>query len=178
MYSSRHHIGPVLVAAWAMALMPALTGCAQDKDGLERAMHPADDFGPSLARMGFPDPMLPPAFTAPEPPPDPDPDRDIAADPDAAESVPARLAAAPNPFNPLTELSFTLPAGGARVILAVHGVDGREVCRLVDAHLPAGDHHHAWRGRDDAGRPLPSGVYFVLLHAGEQVVVRKVVVVK
>ncbi|MCB1183154.1 hypothetical protein KDM41_06960 [bacterium] len=159
-----------------------LAGCANEHDGLEQAFHPADDFGPSLARMGYDDPQLPELAPGPPPGAESDATSDAAAgDGDAiaaAMPVPARLAAAPNPFNPVTELRFALPKGGARVILAVHGVDGREVARLLDAHLPEGEHRRVWRGQDGRGRKVPSGVYFVLLHAGEEVVVRKVVVVK
>jgi flagellar hook assembly protein FlgD len=33
------------------------------------------------------------------------------------------------------------------------------VASLVDEVLAAGRHEIAWNGRDQAGRPLPSGVY-------------------
>jgi flagellar basal-body rod modification protein FlgD len=38
---------------------------------------------------------------------------------------------------------------------------GRAVRRLETAHLPAGSHALAWDGRDDRGRALPAGSYYV-----------------
>jgi hypothetical protein len=59
----------------------------------------------------------------------------------------------PNPFNPATVISFSLPRAG-RVSLAVHDLRGRLVSRLVDSDLAAGDHEVTFRGDD-----LASGIY-------------------
>lgn len=72
------------------------------------------------------------------------------------------LPAYPNPFNPQTTLRFEIPAAG-RVQLEVFDARGRRVARLQDAALPAGSHETTWDGRDDAGQPAPSGVYFARL---------------
>lgn len=73
----------------------------------------------------------------------------------------------PNPFNPLTRVSFDLPAS-VRVDLAVYDLAGRVVRTLVDGRiLPAGRHELTWTGSDDAGRRLATGVYFLRLTAGE-----------
>jgi len=71
---------------------------------------------------------------------------------------------APNPFNPRTELRFTLAAPGA-TRLTLHDAAGRLLATLVNGDLPAGDHAFAWDGRDGAGHPLASGVYFARLQA-------------
>lgn len=71
----------------------------------------------------------------------------------------------PNPFNPRTTLRFTLSAAGpAR--LSIHDVQGRHLRLLMDGDLPAGEHALNWDGLDDAGKALPSGVYFSRLEAG------------
>ena len=44
--------------------------------------------------------------------------------------------------------------------LAIYDVMGRRVKTLVDAHQELGMHHVAWDGRDSAGFPVASGVYF------------------
>ncbi len=75
------------------------------------------------------------------------------------------LRAAPNPFNPQTEIRFAVPRGG-QVRLAVYDVRGRQVRTLVSEVLPAGEHAVTWDGRDGAGRVQPSGVYLALLEAG------------
>ena len=79
--------------------------------------------------------------------------------PDAAAAAGLLEAARPNPFNPRTDVAFTLPDDGA-VVLAVYDLRGRRVRVLADARLEAGRHVRAWDGRDDAGRALPSGIYF------------------
>jgi hypothetical protein len=63
----------------------------------------------------------------------------------------------PNPFNPATLLRFRLGRGG-RVELTVHDLLGREVARLVDGVLPAGEH----QVRFDASG-FASGIYLAFL---------------
>jgi hypothetical protein len=70
----------------------------------------------------------------------------------------------PNPFNPATELSFTLDRAGAAE-LAVFDLAGRKVRTLQSGNLGAGPHTATWRGRDDAGRAVPAGAYFARLRA-------------
>jgi hypothetical protein len=85
---------------------------------------------------------------------------------DAAAPAVFRLhGAAPNPFNPATEIAFDLPAAQP-VKLVVYSLAGRRVATLVDANLPAGRHLAAWRGQDDAGRGVAAGTYVYLLEAG------------
>jgi hypothetical protein len=70
------------------------------------------------------------------------------------------IGAAPNPFNPQTEISFSLERE-ATIHVRLFDVRGRLVCTAFDGALAAGDHTVAWDGQDDAGRPLPSGTYMV-----------------
>jgi len=67
---------------------------------------------------------------------------------------------APNPFNPRTAVSFALAAPG-RVRAEIYDIAGRRVSILADGVMGAGDHVLTWQGRDDGGRDVPSGVYFV-----------------
>ena len=78
-----------------------------------------------------------------------------AADP--APALRAALAAHPNPFNPRTVLSYSLPRAGFAE-LRVFDARGREVARPLAQARPAGDGAAAW----DASR-LGSGVYLVQL---------------
>lgn len=69
----------------------------------------------------------------------------------------------PNPFNPRTTLSFTLPDEGA-VDLAVFDAAGSRVATLLSGEiLPAGSNEVIWNGRDRWGRAAPAGVYFIRL---------------
>ncbi|HOX25724.1 MAG TPA: C1 family peptidase [Candidatus Krumholzibacteria bacterium] len=83
----------------------------------------------------------------------------------------------PNPFNPSTNVAFTLGAA-ARVRLRIHDLQGRALRTLVDAALDAGRHQEVWDGRDDAGRSLPAGVYVCRLDDGWQSRSQRVVLIK
>ena len=83
----------------------------------------------------------------------------------------------PNPFNPSTEIEFKLPEE-AEVELAVYDISGRRVATIFRGLETAGVKRYAWDGRDDAGRPVPSGVYLYFLRAGKQVLSRKMVLVR
>jgi hypothetical protein len=77
----------------------------------------------------------------------------------------ASLRVVPNPFNPQTEIRFTLPKGG-RATVSVYDIRGRLVRRLHEGELAAGEHTATWDGRDRRGRQQPSGVYVAGLEAG------------
>jgi hypothetical protein len=78
----------------------------------------------------------------------------------------------PNPFNPVTRISYTLP-GTQHVRLAVYDVAGRLVQELVNEVKGAGEHVVEW----NAGR-LPSGVYFYRFQAGGETFVRRATLLK
>jgi hypothetical protein len=75
----------------------------------------------------------------------------------------------PNPFNPSTRIAFSLESSQA-LSLEIVDAAGRCIAVLYSGHLPAGSHELSWNGRDAAGRPQASGVYFAVLHgeAGSQ----------
>jgi hypothetical protein len=84
----------------------------------------------------------------------------------------------PNPFNPSTTISFTLPAECA-VRLDVYDVSGRLVARLIDgARQSAGSHEVEWNGRDASGRAAASGIYVCRLTAGRETISRKMVLLR
>ena len=73
----------------------------------------------------------------------------------------------PNPFNPRTEIAFSLGAE-TRIELAVFDLQGRRLRVLESGLHAAGEHHVIWDGRDSAGRDLPSGTYFYRLQGAGQ----------
>ncbi len=83
----------------------------------------------------------------------------------------------PNPFNPETSLEFALPRN-AHVTLTVYNTLGQVVVTLVDSELPAGNHEVQWRGDDQQGRAVASGVYFYRLQAGAETMTRKMMLLK
>jgi hypothetical protein len=87
------------------------------------------------------------------------------------------VGAAPNPFNPLTEIRFTL-AQTVETLLTVHDARGRLIKTLAQGLLESGAHTVVWDGTDQHGRRQGSGVYFLRLEAGEVRQTDKVVMVK
>lgn len=101
----------------------------------------------------------------------------VAVDPAGVPAVLAVRSAAPNPFNPVTEIHCELPADG-QVTLAVYDLGGHAVRNLLDESRSAGTFSVIWNGRDDKGRQVPSGVYFARLSAAGHESVLKLVLAK
>ncbi len=84
----------------------------------------------------------------------------------------------PNPFNPSTTISFTLPEAAA-VNLDIYDVSGHLVARLLDGErFGAGMHRVEWNGRDNGGRSATSGIYFARLIVRKDHLVRKMVLLR
>jgi len=75
----------------------------------------------------------------------------------------------PNPFTRSTTIRFRLPAAGP-VRLGVYDLAGRLVSRLLDETRPAGEHALVWQPGS-----VPSGVYYVRLESGGQIVTKRCV---
>lgn len=83
----------------------------------------------------------------------------------------------PNPFNPETEISFTLPEN-SYVSLTIYNVQGQKVKRLVNEYQPAGTRRVVWNGRDEKGEGVASGIYFYRIEAGPNTVTNRMVLLK
>lgn len=84
------------------------------------------------------------------------------------EAVPVNFALAgnyPNPFNPSTTISFTLPSSGI-ANLSIYSITGQKVRDLVSGPLSSGAHSVTWDGRDASGKAVSSGVYLSRLSMG------------
>ncbi|MDD8017512.1 MAG: carboxypeptidase regulatory-like domain-containing protein [Bacteroidota bacterium] len=78
----------------------------------------------------------------------------------------------PNPFNPSTTISYTLPASG-NISLKVYNIVGQEVMTLVNGYQNSGE----YRATFDA-KGLASGIYFYRLQAGSFNQVKKMMLIK
>jgi len=85
---------------------------------------------------------------------------------------------APNPFNPVTTISYSVGRGGARVKLTVFDVTGRRVVDLVDGISEAGEQRARWDGRNAAGQRVSSGVYFYRLTVDDWSATRRMILLK
>jgi subtilisin family serine protease len=89
--------------------------------------------------------------------------------------LPASFALAqnnPNPFNPATEISFSLPIA-SDVKLEIFNILGERVKVLADGYFEAGTHTINWNADRSA-----SGIYFYRIKAGEFVSSKKMVLLK
>lgn len=83
----------------------------------------------------------------------------------------------PNPFNPNTKISFSLPRN-ATASLIIYNVQGQEIRNLLNESMGSGWHEIIWDGRNDEGRPVPSGIYFYTLMSEELHKTRRMQLVK
>ena len=84
---------------------------------------------------------------------------------------------APNPFNSQTVLAYFLPAPSS-AHLEVFTLTGQRVAVLHQGLQQAGYHRLHWNGRDDAGRPVASGMYLYRLVTVEGVLTRKLILLR
>ena len=78
----------------------------------------------------------------------------------------------PNPFNPVTSFSYSIPEDGL-VQVAVYDINGRMVSELVNGYRSAGTYPVEWDAND-----LSSGVYMVNMIAGDYSTMQKVMLIK
>ena len=79
----------------------------------------------------------------------------------------------PNPFNPSTQISFTLPSDG-KATLRVFNILGQTVATLIDGYLTAGKHQVTF----EPGNALSSGIYFYELKYKDKIAVNKMILMK
>ena len=106
-----------------------------------------------------------------------EPATEVAGGEGTAPGAPLLLPNRPNPFNPVTAISFHLDSP-ASVRLGVWNPAGRLVSRIADGEMRAGTHSFVWNGTDNEGRALPSGVYFCRIDAGLYSESRKMTLVR
>ena len=72
----------------------------------------------------------------------------------------------PNPFNPATSISFSLPTNG-EVKLAVYNMLGQQVTTLANGEFEAGTYQVTWDGTDNTGDKVASGIYLYRLETSQ-----------
>jgi len=83
----------------------------------------------------------------------------------------------PNPFNPNTHIRFDLHKNES-IMLTIYNVIGKEVAQINRDNLSAGPHVINWKGQDQYGDPLPSGLYIYRLVAGNKISTKKMLLLK
>lgn len=83
----------------------------------------------------------------------------------------------PNPFNPTTVISFTLPRASI-ISFEIYNILGQRVIELGNGFYEAGKHSLWWNGKTSNGKSVSSGVYFYKLSDGEHSVSKKMLLLK
>ena len=78
----------------------------------------------------------------------------------------------PNPFNPTTDISYEIPVAGV-AHLVIYSLIGQELETLVRGYQSAGSHVIQWNAEQ-----YPSGVYIYRLSMGNNVITRKMVLMR
>ncbi|MFC2085465.1 T9SS type A sorting domain-containing protein, partial [Bacteroidota bacterium] len=83
------------------------------------------------------------------------------------------LSSYPNPFNPMTKITFNLPENNI-VSLSIYNSLGEEIKRIVDRkELVKGVYTFNWNASN-----YSSGVYFYVLQAGMYIETKKIILMK
>ncbi len=83
----------------------------------------------------------------------------------------------PNPFNPDTNIRFSLNKAG-RVRIDIFNIKGEKVRTLLDSNLNAAHHEVVWDGRDGRGRNVSSGIFFYRMDTEDYTSVKKMLLMK
>ncbi|MDX2473231.1 MAG: T9SS type A sorting domain-containing protein [Candidatus Krumholzibacteria bacterium] len=83
----------------------------------------------------------------------------------------------PNPFNPVTGVSFLLSVQ-SQVSIGVFDLRGRRVATLAERTLAPGHHLVPWNARNLGGETVSAGTYVVRIQAGVKTVSRLVSLIK
>ena len=91
------------------------------------------------------------------------------------ESAPSAFAVAqnsPNPFNPTTTITFTIPESG-NVTVNIFNVAGQKIDTIVSEYMNAGNHSIVWDGSG-----FSAGVYFYSVTSGSYLKTMKMTLIK
>ncbi len=83
----------------------------------------------------------------------------------------------PNPFNPETTISYSVPKD-AKVLLSIYNTKGQLVRTLVNGTVLSGTHRVVWNGADDNGNKVSSGIYFSRIQTEGKSITAKMLMLK
>lgn len=104
--------------------------------------------------------------------------KDSSSDHSLISKYPTKLYPAyPNPFNPATNIKFSL-SKNSYVEIVFYNIQGRRIYTLIEDFLDKGSYELIWNGRDYNNKPLSSGVYFYKMKTEDFNQVNKVIILK
>lgn len=86
------------------------------------------------------------------------------------EPITTELTNYPNPFNPTTQISFSLPNDTVEASIEIYNIKGQKIKSIECDNLSSGKHNVTWNGEDNNNQRVSSGVYFYKLVVNEKTV--------
>lgn len=83
----------------------------------------------------------------------------------------------PNPFNPNTNIRYSLKTSG-KVNISIYNVKGQLIKTFTNEHLSPGFYQVSWDGRDLTGKPMPSGIYLYQMRSSKYNEIKKMILAK
>ena len=87
----------------------------------------------------------------------------------------------PNPFNPETTFRFEIPFTGkekVQVEFRIYNLRGQLIRTLIREERLPGIYETRWKGLDDTGNPVSTGIYMYCLRAGKFIATKKLILMK
>ena len=82
-----------------------------------------------------------------------------------------------NPFNPTTEINFSLPQT-SNVDIKIYNVKGQEIITLFNNGLKEGNHSVVWNGKDANNNSVSSGLYFYKILTKDNCLTKRMILMK
>ena len=83
----------------------------------------------------------------------------------------------PNPFNPTTTISFSIPTE-SKVDLSIYNIKGQKIKTLLSEQFSAGQHSVMWDGKDSNDKQVSSGIFLYKLKTGDFQQTKKMMLIK
>lgn len=83
----------------------------------------------------------------------------------------------PNPFNSQTRIDFAI-ASKSSVSLNIYSIFGENIVTLTQGQKEAGNHFVTWNGKNSKGGDVSSGVYIIRLQVRQEVLIRKMLLIR
>lgn len=83
----------------------------------------------------------------------------------------------PNPFNPYTNINYTIPYD-SQVTISIYNILGKEISTIVNGYKSKGNYSIKWNGKDSSGNLVQDGIYFYTLKAQDFSKTNKMILLK
>ena len=80
----------------------------------------------------------------------------------------------PNPLNNETIIQYKLPSEGV-VTITIYDILGNEIAHLVNENKSQGEYYTIWKGKNDFGKKVSSGIYLYSIIFNEHSITKKMI---